>query len=114
AEPADRHLAAPLELARDEAVRREEQVDDLGRARARDVEPAGYDADQLLLVHGDLLGVTGVEYHRPRRRAARPLARRRPPSRFASSFPKQRRLWMHYGSHPGWIEVISGVMFAGK
>ncbi|SRR5260221_5472359 len=21
---------------------------------------------------------------------------------------------MHYGSHPGWIEVISGVMFAGK
>ncbi|HKT61549.1 MAG TPA: thymidine kinase [Gemmatimonadales bacterium] len=26
----------------------------------------------------------------------------------------QRRLWMHYGSHPGWIEVISGVMFAGK
>jgi thymidine kinase len=21
---------------------------------------------------------------------------------------------MHYGSHPGWVEVISGVMFAGK
>ena len=21
---------------------------------------------------------------------------------------------MHYGSHPGWIEVVSGVMFAGK
>ena len=21
---------------------------------------------------------------------------------------------MNYGSHPGWIEVISGVMFAGK
>src|SRR5690349_10631902 len=21
---------------------------------------------------------------------------------------------MHYGSHPGWIEVITGVMFAGK
>src|SRR6185312_111536 len=114
----DGRFPKPLQLGRDNAVGGEEEFRDLARLGLGEAKTPGHSSDQLLLVHGGSLrggsDHRADEYRGADKASARWLEIHRRASTFASLTPPAGEAAMNYGMHPGWIEVISGVMFSGK